>query len=243
MTLQPIKFSIEKEFRPSFKKMKSLDEGKKKDEYKDFQMDDSIKKLARESILMRIINVKVLDWKARLKRLGIGDEADIDIITYVVDGENDRPAYNISLKSFPKIKRQTNVAIGNPGIMIYEREGKVPRFLDIRILVARNRQGIRNVGTAMNKIVKDENFKEATFALTALLSSPINVITSQIDNIVGIIGAILEMQKDDQLLYYAATFHRDFDNLGIGKKRCDQTNYVELCYEVKAGETKGIKYG
>jgi hypothetical protein len=51
----------------------------------------------------------------------------------------------------------------------------------------------------------------------------------------GIVGTVLKLQKDDQLLYYAATVHRDFDNLGIGIT-CEETKEVKFSFEIQVAK-------
>lgn len=247
MDLEPIKFELDGEYRPSLSKIQKFGIDGKSDEHVDFRMDNSISQLAKQSILMRLTEMKILEQKKRFRMFRRNRESDIDLVTYVIDGETDRPPYNISIKSFNKIKEGGSLTIGDPGLMIYEREGKIPRFLDIRILVVRNKQGTRDIGEALTQIKNNENFKSVTNTLSSLLTSPFNILTNQVDNIMGIIGAILKMQKDEKLLYYACTYHRDYDNLGIGQLKCHtlpkNSPKISLCHQVRAGEVKGITYG
>lgn len=227
----PVRFTIEKEYRPSFKKiLKSQRKGLQKQDHL-IQMDPGISALAAKQVLLRLNEVSVLKWKSTL---GLGKEADIDVVTVVVDDAN-KPL-TLELKSFPKVKRGEKLSIGKFGVQMYQESGRIPTFLDMRILVARNKQGVRDVGQALKQISESQDLQGATNVLSSLISGPIGTLTSQVDTILGIIGTILGIQKDDQLLYYATTVHRDFDNLGIGK-HCDGTEYVEFCYSIQVGNT------
>jgi hypothetical protein len=230
-TMRHVKFTIDKEYRPNFRKIQKFQKGTLKKEDHVVQMDSGTKELAKQQVLLRLTEVKILNWKRRLR---IGNEADIDVITMVTDGKPNDQAQNVELKTFPKIRRGSKLTIGSPGVQLYQNSGDVPPFLDIRILIARNRQGARDIGQALTGIRNNSDFKTAVAKLSSIITGPIGAITSQVDTIIGIIGAILQIQKDDKLLYYATTLHRDFDNLGIGT-HCDGTPYVELCYSIHVG--------
>jgi hypothetical protein len=118
---------------------------------------------------------------------------------------------------------------------MYQHSGKIPAYLDIRIFIARSKQGIRDIGQALATIRGDNDFKSTVQKLASLVTGPIGIVTAQIEQIIGIIGKVLQLKKDDKLYYYAATISRDFDNLGIGKEICDGDKLVQFCYQIQAG--------
>lgn len=234
-SFEPVKFSVELEDRPNLSKIQQLEVNRLPPEsYRDMAMDDQTLNLAKQQVLARLRVVTVLDWKSWF---GVGNESDIDIVSVIVDGESDRPC-EMQLKSFPKVQKGASVSIDpDYPVMMYERAGKVPRYLDIRILVARNRQGVRNVGEAMLSITNNNYYKSAVQTLSSLVTGPIGAVLGQVDAIVGTIGAILKLQADDQLLYYAGTLSRDFDKLGIGPHD-RTTKFVEFSYVIQAGPVR-----
>lgn len=232
--LRPIEFSADKKYRPSLSKITRLEKGNiPLETLPDIQMSDKIFDKAQNQVLMRLKRIKILDWKARFKALGIGDETNIYVITLVSDGESDKTE-RLMLSPFTHVKKGQSLSIGKWGVSMYTRSGVVPRYLDIRILVARSAQNLRDMGKAIKKVKNNSDVTDAVTTLAALATGPVGIVLSQADKVMGIVGAVLQLQKDDQLLYYVATVHRDFDNLGIGTT-CDKTKLVDFCYQIQVG--------
>ena len=232
--MKPIEFRLDKSYRPSFSEIKKLERGgMDRGRILDIQMSDSTLEKAQKQVLMRLNKVKILDWKARFEAIGIGDETNIYVITLVADGESDK-INRLTLSPFTHVRKGQTLSIGKFGVAMYQRSGLVPRYLDIRILVARSAKNLRDMGKAIQKVKNNSDVKDAVSTLAALATGPVGVVLSQAEEIMGIVGAVLELQRDDQLLYYVATVHRDFDNLGIGTT-CDKTKLVDFCFKIQVG--------
>ena len=100
--------------------------------------------------------------------------------------------------------------------------------------MARSAKNLRDMGKAIQKVKNNSDVRDAVSTLAALATGPVGGVLSQAEEIMGIVGAVLELQRDDQLLYYVVTVHRDFDNLGIGTT-CDKTKLVDLCFKIQVG--------
>lgn len=177
-----------------------------------------------ESLLMRLTKVKILNWNSRWSK-----KATIYVITTVTDGKSATPI-NLDLKSFQNIQKGDALSIGSPGVAMYMKTGELPPFLDSRILIARSKQGDRDVGSMLEEISKNNDYKSALTALGGLIGGPVAPIFSQVSLITEIIGKILQLEKDDQLIYYPITVTREFDNYALGT-HCDTNRYVEFCFE------------
>jgi hypothetical protein len=231
-SLSVVKFTPDKEYRPSFSLLQQIQEdtvkGTAKEKLLSIQMDSQTQLLAQEQVLVRLKEMSILDWKS-----WFSDESDIYVITLVVD-DNSQSPFKLELKSFPHVRKGEKLTIGSFGVQMYQHSGRVPSYLDMRILVARSKQKLRDAGEALGDIRNNNDFKSAVQTLSSLVTGPIGIVASQVDTIVGIIGAILKIQNDDQLLYYPVTVSKNFDNLGIGLN-CDETRFVKLCYQIQAG--------
>jgi hypothetical protein len=178
------------------------------------------------SILVRLKKVKILNWNSRWKR-----KVSIYVFTTVLDETSKNPV-SLDLKTFDHVKKGDELSLGKPGVAMYQKTGMLPGFLDMRILVARSKQGYRAAGDLLIEISKNKDYKNAVSELISIAGGPVSVLINKFDLIVGLIGAILKLQKDDQLLFYPATVTRDFDGYLPGL-HCDIKRYVDFCYEIR----------
>ena len=231
--MEPVKFTIDKEYRPHISELQQ--ELEKQRELTEVErtkrttnMTPKLLELAQEHILVSLKDMQIIDWHS-----WFSNQSDIYVVTTVTDGTSNNPL-KLELKDFPHVKRGDKLSIGEFGVMMYERSGTVPDYLDIRILVARNKQPTRDAGKALQDISNNNDFKNAVSVLSSILSGPAGIVTGQIDNIVGIIGSILSIQNDDKILYYPVTVSKEFDDLGLGI-HCDGTQFVKFCYQIQLG--------
>lgn len=200
------------------------------------RMSPQLQQIAQKQLIARVKSVQILDWPYHFRR----GEPDIYLVATVIDDNNNTP-FTLKLDSFPKIRQDELLPIDSQfGVQMYRTAGHIPAYLDIRILVARSKEGIRQAGEAMTSIESNPTFKSAIATLSTMVAGPIGVLASQADRIIGIIGAILKLQKDSKLCYYVATISRDFDNLAVGQQIEYKNRYVSLSYKIEAGTSKEI---
>ena len=200
------------------------------------KMSPQLQRIAQKQLMARLKSVQILDWPYRIRR----GEPDIYLIATVIDDNNNAP-FTLKLDSFPKLRQEELLPIDSQfGVQMYRTAGNIPAYLDIRILVARSNEGIRQAGEAMTSIESNPTFKSAVATLSTLIAGPVGIIASQADRIIGIIGAILKLKKDSKLCYYVATISRDFDNLAVGQQIEYENRYVALSYKIEAGTSKEI---
>ncbi len=178
-------------------------------------------------LLMRLQEVKIKGWNTKWGRLV--RKVPIYIITTVVDGSKENPI-KLQLKSFNNVERGTILSIGNLGVSMYYKKGKLPEFLDTRILIVRSKDSYRYAGGLLHKINQNSEFLDAVKELSVLSGNPLAIL-SQVDSIIDIIAKILILQRDDQLLYYPVTISKEFEKFSPGK-RCEQFRYVDFCYKI-----------
>jgi hypothetical protein len=234
-----VNFKPDKVYRPSFTLLEAVQtddvQGTAKEKLHSIQMDPHLRDLAQQQIMARLKSVQILNWNSPKLRLTGNKKSDIYVITTIVDDYSKDPV-TCELNSFSNINKGDRLTIASEfGVKMFQCSGRIPTYLDIRILVVRSKKGIRDLGQALASIRGDSDFKDTVQKLASLVTGPIGIVTAQIEQIVGVIGKILQLKKDDQLCYYCATITRDFDNLAIGKEICDGNALVRFCYKIEAG--------
>lgn len=201
---------------------------------------------ARATLMTLALEPTITDVLVRLKKVQIlnihepfYDKAgEIYLVTSVIDGLAEKPIV-LDVKTFPGIKENDFLDIGDPGVAIYHNPPrKLPRFLDIRIQIIESDRKLRDAGKVLTEISNDQKFKDIQKVLSTLATTTTPLLTTVVDltdKVANIIGGILKMNKDDQICYYAATFTDKFDNLGHGQHRHTKPHEAEFSYEILAG--------
>jgi hypothetical protein len=189
------------------------------------------------------IDPSVTDIRMSLKEVFIKDtrdpgKGDIYLVTLVTDNLSPEP-FTITIKTFEDIHDEEGLPIGPGGLAIYRNEpGKIPRFLDYRILIVESDQEIRQAGDVLEQVKEDEQYKSFRDSLSAMagISQPATaLITVAADFIMGLVARILRMNRDDQIIYVAGSFDDKFDDLGVKYGLVAHKNhYGKVTYQVEA---------
>jgi hypothetical protein len=184
-----------------------------------------------ENVRMSIKEVFVIDNRDP----GVGD---IYLVTVVTDGASVEPI-TTSVKTFQDVRDGSALPLGPAGLPIYRNTpGKVPRFIDYRLLVAESDEGLREAGAVLDDIRKDSEYGQVRDNLRAIAtaSQPVaGLVVSAADLVIGIVSRVLRMNKDDQLIYVAGGFDDAFDDLGVKHGVVVHANaFVRLTYQVEA---------
>jgi hypothetical protein len=163
--------------------------------------------------------------------------AEIYFISLVNDGVTEPNLLRV--ETFKNIREGDDLfdkGLQKPFTLYLSEEGKVPRLMDFRLLIMEeDKRGSRKAEEIIDAITKDGDYKKIIEAIRILIknSAPSAAIFTLVDTAIGVIKRILRVNEDDQLLYYAARFTKDFDNLGVGSY---DKNYekVDLGYEIIA---------
>jgi hypothetical protein len=200
---------------------------------------------ARVSNTLRAMSIdpSVTDIRMSLKEIYIKDtrdigKGDIYLVTVVTDNLSSEP-FTITIKTFEDIHNEENLQIGPGGLAIYRNEpGKIPRFLDYRILVVESDQEIRQAVDVLEEVKEDEQYKSFRDSLSAMagVSQPATaLITVAADFIMGLVARVLRMNRDDQIIYVAGSFDDKFDDLGVKYGLVVHKNlYGKVAYQVEA---------
>jgi hypothetical protein len=200
---------------------------------------------ARVSNTLRAMSIdpSVTDIRMSLKEVYIKDtrdlgKGDIYLVTLVTDNLSSEP-FTITIKTFEDIHDGENLQIGPGGLAIYRNEpGKIPRFLDYRILVVESDQEIRQAVDVLEQVKEDEQYKSFRDSLSAMagVSQPATaLITVAADFIIGLVARVLRMNRDDQIMYVAGSFDDKFDDLGVKYGLVVHKNqYGKVTYQVEA---------
>jgi hypothetical protein len=181
-------------------------------------------------VLMSLRDVTVIDNRD----IGRGD---IYVVTLVTDNISPEPM-TLSVKTFADVEDGASLTLGPSGIAMYRNPApKVPEFLDFRILVMESDQELRDTGGLIAEVTADPTYvsfrdnllKVGGVAPTAALA------TAAGDFVLGLIGRLLRMNRDDQLIYVAGSFDAAFDDLGTTLGDIVQkTPFARVTYGVRA---------
>jgi hypothetical protein len=185
-------------------------------------------------VLVRLKQVQILNIHE-----GFRDKTgEFYLVTSVMDGLADAPI-KLTISTFTGIKKGEFLGIDDPGLALYMNPvGQVPRFLDIRIQVVESDKKLQDAGKLLKQVSQQQDFQDITTVLSSIATTSLPLFGTVIDlagRVINVIGGMLEMNQDDQLCYYAATFTDKFDNLGLGVHRHTKPNEVEFSYEILAG--------
>lgn len=205
-----------------------------------------LSKSTASNMMRMALDPSITDVMIRLKKVRIlnihepawDKTAEIYLVYSVADGSEKKPlSYNI--KTFSPVRKGDFLDIAETGLMMYQNPlGKLPRYLDIRLQIVESDQPIRDAAEILKALKDNQGFKDIQKVLTTLATTA-NPMLSTVMEITGgvipLVGKLLEMNKDDQICYYAATFTDKFDNLGVGLHSHTKPNEVEFSYEILSG--------
>lgn len=189
------------------------------------------------------LDPSVTDIRMSLKEVFIFDnrdpgKGDIYLVTVVTEAAQKDPIVT-EVKSFQDIPDRSPLQIGPAGLVVYRNQhGQTPRFFDYRILVAESDQEIRKTGEILSELAADDQFVAVRDGLVALAtaSQPVAaLVTAAADVVIGLVAKILQMNRDDQLIYIAGSFDDKFDDLGVKYGLITHKNqYARVGYQVEA---------
>jgi hypothetical protein len=165
-------------------------------------------------------------------------KGDIYLVTLVTDSIGAEPM-KLEVKTFNDVRDAEALQIGPAGLAMYRNEpGKLPRYLDYRILVAESDQELRDAGGVIDEVRNDgtfKSFRDGLLKLTGAAAPTIALATAAADFTMSLMGRILKMNRDDQLIYIAGSFDDAFDDLGVTLGPVAHKNsYAKVTYRVEA---------
>lgn len=185
------------------------------------------------TLAVRLNKLKILDKSEGIFR----GKGECYILSMVSDGASE--PIMLKVDTIQGIKDGDDLfdkGLQRPYTVYLTPPGNVPRLLDFRLLVMEeDKKESRKAIDILNAVTGDSKYKDIVAAIAILVksASPAGAIFTLVDSAVNVAKAVLECNEDDQLLYYAARFTKDFDNLGVGKYD-NKYDKVELGYEIIA---------
>lgn len=163
---------------------------------------------------------------------------EVQLISIITDGVSAEPI-QLHSEVYEGVKRKTELPIGPGGLALYRTtDGKVPDFLDYRILVMELDGDVRHAGEILDAVRQDDQFKQFRTALLAaatVAAPPAALITAATDFTLNMLARLLKANKDDQLLLVQGSFSNTFDDLGTKYGLITQSSRnAEISYEVQA---------
>ncbi|RNI31171.1 hypothetical protein [Rufibacter latericius] len=171
----------------------------------------------------------------RKREIGRGE---IYVVTVIADDASTEPL-QLETRVFEHVKNKTHLNLGPTGLTCYRNTpGKIPRFLDYRIMVMEFDGGARDLGAVLTEVQGNQQFQEfknSISGITNLGAPQIALISGATDFALALTAKLLKGNKDDQLFLVQGSFDNTFDALGVTEGLITQTNqFVEVIYQVQA---------
>jgi len=212
-------------------------------EFEDMLKVDAMPRKAALALSALSLDPTITDVEMRLKEVFIFDnrdpgKGDIYLVTVVADNLSQEPI-TLEVRTFEDIHDNEALQLGAAGLTMYRNpQGKIPRFLDYRILVSESDHEMRQAGDVVNEIRTNDQFKavrDNLIAMAATAQPTVALITAAVDLVVGLIARILKMNRDDQIMYIAGSFNDKIDDLGVQYGLVAHKNaYARVAYQVLA---------
>lgn len=163
---------------------------------------------------------------------------EVQILSVVTDGVSAEPI-QMSSQVFEGVRRKTELPLGPGGLALYRTTaGKIPEFLDYRILVLELDEDVRRAGEVLDAVRQDaqfQQFRTALLAAAAVAAPPAALITAATDFALNTLARLLKANRDDQLLLVQGSFSNVFDDLGTKYGLITQdSRSAEISYDVQA---------
>lgn len=163
---------------------------------------------------------------------------EVQILSVVADGVSAEPI-QMSSQVFEGVRRKTELPIGPGGLALYRTtDGKIPEFLDYRVLILELDQDVRQTGAIIDEVRQDaqfQQFRTALLAAAAVAAPPAALITAATDFALNLLARLLKADRDDQLLLVQGSFSNTFDDLGTKYGVITQeSRSAEISYDVQA---------
>ncbi|MAS93936.1 MAG: hypothetical protein CMO55_12145 [Verrucomicrobiales bacterium] len=192
-----------------------------------------------EALPPSVKNVRMSLNDVFIKKNRAFGRAEIYVASVVTDDISEEPIVT-SIKTFENVKNNEALPLGPSGVAMYRNpvEGKIPRFIDYRILIMESDEGVRQAGTVLEEIRSDSEYKSVSGKLKAAIAAgnPTAALAMEIGGVVlGIVARVLKMNRDDQIIYVAGSFDNAFENLGVNHGVVVQdTKFATISYQVMA---------
>ncbi len=169
------------------------------------------------SLAVRINDVIIHDNR----KLFGGSDIRMDVIVQQGLPQNENsPFYQPSTFRFPGVKKGDKLSISAPGLLIFY--GRPAYFLDISVLVSRDRKDSEDLGTLISKQVNSDSWKSAASPLLNLaMTQPqallVTAAVSGAVTIASLIWEILRKATGDTIGLYRTSWLQRRDRFGLGR--------------------------
>ena len=157
---------------------------------------------------------------------------EIRLVAVTVDSNAAEPIQFSTPSVFPGIMKGNKLPIGDAGLgMYYSAPATMPLYMRLSLLVIEDDTETRDVGKAIREVREMSEFKtilDVAKGLASAANPAYGTLIAIGDAVTGLVGRLLEQNKDDLVAYFAATYTAAFDNLGIGKHTFHQDRHARV---------------
>lgn len=183
-------------------------------------------------------NVKMSINDVHIKRKrDLLNRAEVFILSIVADNVSAEPVKITTTDIFENVRNGDRLPLGPAGLTIYRNDpGKIPYYLDYRILVVESDKRSRELGAIVSEVQQDEEFKKVVagiLALTTVSGGTAALLASATVLVVGLVAKAMMLNKDDQLLLIQGSYDQS-NNLGVvfnevvGRSRFAEVKYQTM---------------
>lgn len=194
----------------------------------------ALEKPPARQLYWRLNSVRILDSSD-----GVFDKKnEVALLAITIDSNSADPIQFSTPATFVGIRKDDLLPLGDDGLgMYYSKPRRFPDYLGLNLLIIEDDKAIRDAGAAIQRVRKSPEYK-AILTTTQTLATAANPAYGALitigDALVGLTAKMMAQNKDDLLVYFAATHTRAFDGLGIGRHTFHQPGRARVQYEILA---------
>lgn len=163
---------------------------------------------------------------------------EVALVAITIDSNAADPIQFSPPAPFVGIRKDDLLPIGDAGLgMYFSKPERYPSYLGLNLLIIEDDKAIRDMGASIQRVRNSPEYK-AILTTSQTLASSANpaygALITLSDALVGLTAKMMTRNKDDLLAYFAATYTRAFDDLGIGKHTFHQDERAHVQYEILA---------
>lgn len=185
-------------------------------------------------LFWRLNRVRILDNFDGL----LDKQNEVALVAITIDSNADDPIQFNLPTPFVGIRKDDNLPLGDAGLgMYFSKPERFPNYLGLNLLIIEDDKAIRDIGASITRVRNSPEYKAirtATQSLATAVNPVYGTLVTIGDALVGLTAKMMEQNKDDIVAYFAATYTRAFDDLGIGKHTFHQADRARVQYEILA---------
>lgn len=187
---------------------------------------------AGRPLALRLRELIVLDNFDGIFEGIFGGGNEIRLVSLVNDGTSKEP-FKFEVGTFNGIKPKAPLPLGDKGLLLYYAEPEnLPPFIDWRLLIVEDDSDVRDLGLMLKDLQKTQGYQDALGAVLNLVNPTVAAVVGLTNTVIGLVAHLMEQNRDDIISLFAATYTREFDNMGVGTHTFYHEGHSRATYEI-----------